>query len=72
MLCYVTPSHGRCGCAELPSESISRDRHSGEHCSKATSTLRQFREAVGTPAFAAHSVMYEEQAARIVLVLHRE
>src|SRR5215471_9370380 len=35
-------------------------------------TSRQFRETVGAPAFAAHSVMHEEKAVRIVLVFHCE
>jgi predicted dithiol-disulfide oxidoreductase (DUF899 family) len=35
-------------------------------------TLSQSREAVGAPAFAAHSVMHEEEAVRIVLVLYGE
>jgi predicted dithiol-disulfide oxidoreductase (DUF899 family) len=34
--------------------------------------LSQSREAVGTPAFATHSVVHEEEAIRIVLVLHCE
>jgi len=36
------------------------------------STSGQSREAVGAPAFAAHSVMHEEEAVRIVLVFYSE
>ena len=35
-------------------------------------TLCQFREAIGAPTFATHSVMYEEEAIRIVLFLNGE
>jgi len=55
--------HGRCCIARI---------HAGILSFAASLTLRQFREAVGAPAFAAHSVMYEEEAVRIVLVLYRE
>lgn len=34
--------------------------------------LCQFRETVGAPAFAAHSVMHEKEAVLIVLVFYRE